>query len=310
MRAALLQAMARDPAGRFDTAQGFGNAIKNSVATLGGPASPAELARLLFSDFSDEMSSRDEILKAADDPNAAPISIGPSKPATPPPIPKREPQLAASGEMYQQTPPRSKTPTGNLEGVIIAQSTGSQTGKVALPDLANVLDLSEDVGADQWMAEGGTNLLASHRWKSLRNLILVLVGLGVVGVGVYMFFKMTAGDVNKKVVAAPPPDAAVMKKNTQPPPPDAPEVNKNDIIALSKFGFFTIDASAKTTIYVDNVRYGETPMQRLPLTPGPHKVKAVAKGKKPREFMITIIGGRDTEQETIDWDAPVKDAPK
>jgi hypothetical protein len=42
-------------------------------------------------------------------------------------------------------------------------------------------------------------------------------------------------------------------------------------------------------------------MQRLPLTPGPHKVKAVTKGKKAREFMITIIGGRDTELETIDW---------
>jgi len=80
MRAALLQAMARDPNGRFETAQAFGQAIKQSVATLGGPANQAELARLLFTDFSDEMSSRDEILKAADDPNAAPISIGPSVP--------------------------------------------------------------------------------------------------------------------------------------------------------------------------------------------------------------------------------------
>src|SRR4029078_4134005 len=75
MRAALLQAMARDPAGRFDTAQAFGNAIKNSVATLGGPASPADLSRLLASDFPDEMSSRDEILRAGHDPNAAPIAI-------------------------------------------------------------------------------------------------------------------------------------------------------------------------------------------------------------------------------------------
>jgi hypothetical protein len=100
-----------------------------------------------------------------------------------------------------------------------------------------------------------------------------------------MFFKMTSNSDDAKVVTAPPPDAAVVKKNVPPPPPDAPEVNKNDIIALSKFGFFTIDATAKTTIYVDNVRYGETPMQRLPLNPGPHKVKAVTKGKKAREFM-------------------------
>ncbi|HTL32375.1 MAG TPA: serine/threonine-protein kinase [Kofleriaceae bacterium] len=304
MRAALLQAMARDPAGRFDTAQGFGNAIKNSVATLGGPASPADLARLLFTDFGEEMSSRDEILKAADDPNAAPISIGPTKPKTPPPVPKRDPQLATSGEMHQQTPPRARTPTGNVEpGVIIAQSQGGQTGRVVLPDLANVLDLSEDVGADQWMAEGGTDLLSSHRWRSLRNLGLILVGLAVLGVGIYMFFKSTSSPEEKKVVVTQPIDAAVIKKH-DPPPIDAPDVNKNDIVALSKFGFYTVDASAKTTIYVDNVRYAETPIQRLPLTPGPHKIKAVTKGKKPREFMITILGGRDTEQELIDWEAP------
>ncbi|MGE0399390.1 MAG: serine/threonine protein kinase, partial [Kofleriaceae bacterium] len=45
MRAALIQAMARDPNGRFDTAQAFANAIRQSLATLGGPASPADLAR-------------------------------------------------------------------------------------------------------------------------------------------------------------------------------------------------------------------------------------------------------------------------
>jgi serine/threonine protein kinase len=62
MRAALLQAMARDPNGRFDTALAFANALRNSVATLGGPASPSDLARLLFTDFGDEMASRAEIL--------------------------------------------------------------------------------------------------------------------------------------------------------------------------------------------------------------------------------------------------------
>src|SRR5206468_8078907 len=103
MRAALVQAMARDPAGRFDTAQSFGNALKNSVATLGGPASPQELAKMLFTDFGDEMASRDEILKAADDPNAAPISIGPKATPTPAPKPPPIPQ-STSGEMSHSTP--------------------------------------------------------------------------------------------------------------------------------------------------------------------------------------------------------------
>ena len=91
MRAALLQAMARDPNGRFDTAQAFGNALRNAVSTLGGPASPADLARLLSDDFSEEMASRDEILKSADEP--APIAPPRATRPTPPP-PGRTPTCA------------------------------------------------------------------------------------------------------------------------------------------------------------------------------------------------------------------------
>src|SRR5206468_3252489 len=83
MRAALLQAMARDANGRFDTAQAFGNALRNAVATAGGPATPADLARLLIADFGDEMIARDEILKAADEP--APPR--PLRSTSPPPLP-------------------------------------------------------------------------------------------------------------------------------------------------------------------------------------------------------------------------------
>jgi serine/threonine protein kinase len=302
MRAALIQAMARDPAGRFDTAQGFGNAIKNSVATLGGPASPADLARLLFADFGDEMAARDEVLKAADDPNAAPISIGPAKPP-PPPVTSRAPQVAASGEMHQATPPSlsNRAPTGSLEAGAVPSMIvqPGQTGRVQVPDLANVLDLSENVGADSWMAEGGTDLLSSHRWKSLRNLVIILVALGAAGAGLFLLLTMKKGD-ERPLVAPPAADAAVPRV-VQETPPDAAEISREDIMAISKFGFFSIDATAKTTIYVDNVRYGETPMQRLPLPPGPHKVKAVTKGKKPKEWTITIMGGRDTDEGTITW---------
>jgi serine/threonine protein kinase len=299
MRAALVQAMARDPAGRFDTAQGFGNAIKNSVATLGGPASLQELARILFTDFGDEMAARDEILKAADDPNAAPVSIG-AHPKTPPPVPQRAAQLATSGEMSQTTPSRMRTPTGSQLGVpsMIVHSGG--TGKIELPDLGNVLDLSANVGQDQWMAEGGTDLLSSHRLKSLRNLLIAVIMIGAVAVGVWYLISKLGED--QPVVTQSPPDAAVKRTYVpDPPKPDATEISKDDIVALSKFGFSSITASKPTTIYVDNVRYGETPMVRLPLPPGPHKVKAVTKGKKPKEFVITIIGGRDTDEGTINW---------
>jgi serine/threonine protein kinase len=298
MRTALVQAMARDPNGRFETAQAFGQAIKQSVATLGGPASQAELARILFTDFGDEMSSRDEILKAADDPNAAPISIGP-KPATPPPLPKRpDPPPATSGEMFQATP-RARTPTG--EGIPSVMLSTPASSRVQAPNLDNVLDLSANVGADAWMADGGTDLLSAHRWKSLRNLGIAIAILVAAGVAIALVVSKMGGSEPTRVVQAPI-DAAVKKAVAPPVPIDAgDEINKDDIVALSKFGFFSITATAKTEIYVDEKYIGDTPLTRLPLKPGPHTVKAVGPHSKTKNVKITIVGGRDDDEGTITW---------
>jgi serine/threonine protein kinase len=303
MRAALLQAMARDPNGRFESAHAFGQAIKQSIATLGGPAPGAELARILFTDFGDEMSSRDEILKAADDPNAAPVSIGPSKPATPPPIPQRAaPQPAASGEMQGgSTPPRTPTAQLRLSGIPSVMVGTPASSKVQLPDLDTVLDLSEKAGADAWMAEGGTDLLSAHRWKSLRNAGIAIGVLIVLAVGVFFIGKL-GGSSETKHVVPPPVDAAVAKVVPPPTPIDAgDEISHDDIVALSKFGFFSITATAKTTIFVDDKYIGETPLTRLPLKPGPHTVKAVGPHGKNKKLSINVVGGRDDDEGTITW---------
>ena len=300
MRAALVQAMARDPAGRFDTAQAFGNAIRNSVATLGGPAAPADLARLLATDFPDEMSARDEILKAADDPNAAPISIGPTPPPAsratprPPPIP-----VATSGEM-QQSGSRGKLPSRTMDAVPSVM-VHSGSSKVQMPpDFAAVLDLSQNVGGDVWMAEGGTDLLAQHRWKSIRNFLIALGVLAVLGVGAVFlarFLGSGSSDSNHVVPPAPEDAAVHVVPKLQ---PDARD-ERDTIVACSKFGFFSIDADAKTDIYIDERPVGPTPMQRYPLKPGPHVVKAVGPHHKTQKFTIDIRGCEDTDNGTIEW---------
>jgi serine/threonine protein kinase len=298
MRAALIQAMARDPNGRFDTAQAFGNAIKNSVATLGGPASPQELARLLFNDFGDEMASRDEILKAADDPGAAPVSIT-VPPPRPPPIPIAQP--ATSGEMSQSSG-RAKAPTGPQTPVPSMIFNPPGTGKVQLVDLDQVLDLSADVGADAWMADGGTNLLAAHRWKSLRNAaiaIAIFTALIVAIVLVVQFLNSRAAQKTTAMAAAPL-DASI-RPTIKDIPVDADTKEHDDIIALSKFGFYSLTSNSKTTVFVDDKNIGETPLTRLPLKPGPHVVKAVGPKNKTKIIKITIIGGQDTDSGSVDW---------
>jgi serine/threonine-protein kinase len=77
LRSVIIQALARDPHGRFGTAKTFADAIRAAMAPMGGPATRSELARFLSSDFADELTARAEILAAANEaPSAAPTSIG------------------------------------------------------------------------------------------------------------------------------------------------------------------------------------------------------------------------------------------
>jgi serine/threonine protein kinase len=298
MRAALLQAMARDPIGRFDSAQSFGNAIRNSVSTLGGPATPQELAQLLTSDFGDEMTARDEILKAADDPNVSPVSVGVGPRKAPPPLPISA-LPARSGEMQQAA--RTRPPTGPHDTLgVPSMIVGPGTGKISVPDLGQVLDLSANVGADAWMADGGTNLLAAHRWKTLRNTLIAVGVFVVVAIGIIFVVNSGGGSEPVRHVAPPPADAAIKKPIVDDVPIDAPD-DRDQIIALSKYGFFSITATATSTVFVDDQRIGQTPLTRLPLKPGPHTVKVVGPKNKSKIIKVTIIGGRDEDQGTIDW---------
>jgi serine/threonine protein kinase len=300
MRAALLQAMARDPNGRFDTAMAFGNAIRNSVATLGGPAAPQDLSRLLSTDFAEEMAARDEILKAADEP--APIAPPrPARPTQPPPVSFGIPQ-AQSGELGELGGPRPRLGTGPIEAVpsmIVQAGSGRAFIPPPPPALPGVLDLTGNVLPDSWMADPSTDLLRHHRIKSVRNAAITLGTVSLVGVAMFLVVTRLGDSPSRPVVTATPPDAA---------PPDSmfdvtidAGESREEIRAKSRFGFFSITATAKTQIYIDNKQIGDTPLTQLPLQPGPHKVKAIGPHGKIKQFNITIYGGQDDDEGTITW---------
>ena len=328
MRAALRQAMARDPNGRFDTAMAFGNALRNSVATLGGAASPADLARLLASDFGDEMATRDEILRAADDPSSMPAMTTAQAPppppprppaATPPPLPVRagelshrprnpSQQLVSVPSMIVQsrtdlTPPPPATPflPGMPTTTPPPPPPATDAGLPPLPPLPEgVIDLSAHATPDTWMADPETDLLRGHRVKSVRNAAIALLVLGAV-IAVIVLVVNSGGSEREHAVTPPPPPPENIVRTPPAPPPDAPEMTKEDIIAVSRRGYFSINATAKTAIWIDGQLHGHTPMTRLPLEPGPHKVKAVGPRGKSKLLNITIYGGQDTDEGTIEW---------
>jgi len=305
MRAALIQAMARDPNGRFETAQAFAAAIRSSLATLGGPASQNDLARLLFTDFGDEMAARDEILKAADEPAPPPpppragqMQIQRAVP-TPPPLPP----AARSGElgMLRGKGPTIPVPEAGVPSMIVTSEGSSKVELLPVPPLPEgVIDLSANVPVDSWMANPDTNLLRAHRMKSVLTVVGALGILVVLGVGIFLFVQSSddSTKADDKIVTPAPIDAAVPK----PAVADAStNMSKDDILAISRFGYLTIKSNVKTTIYVDGKYIGETPMTRLPLPPGPKKIKAVGPKNKTKLINTTILGGQDTDEGTLIW---------
>ena len=306
MRTALIQAMARDPNGRFDTALAFANALRASVATVGGPASQNDLARLMFTDFGDEMAARDEILKAADEPAplAPPVrqTTPPPRP-TPPPLP---PMLPRSGELAQDTPAvaRQRQGTGPIEAVpSVMVHASSQRVELPPPVPAGVIDLSSNVPVDSWMANPDTDLLRSHRWRGLRNAAIIVGVLGLAAMGAFWFMSRSgnSGDGDDDVVTPHPVDAGVKQAENADAEVGPGGLTKDDIVAVSRFGYFSVEANQKTTIFIDGKNIGETPMSKLPLTPGPHKVKAVGPRNKVKTFDITIYGGQPLILEPITW---------
>jgi serine/threonine protein kinase len=302
MRAALMQAMARDPNGRFDSAQAFANAIRNSVATLGGPASPNDLARLLFTDFGDEMSARDEILKAADEPVTA---NQPALKATPPPVPieavKTQPiPVSRSGELGG----RAKTPSHQMSAVPSMIVHHGSAPLTLPPDEIPIPDLSSTVPVDTWMANPDTDLLRAHRWRGLRNLGIATVVIGALVVGAILLIGYLGDGKAPEVAQTNPsqsPDAAVAVA-----PADAARKrdsgpSKEDIVALSRFGFLTINANARTSIWIDGKHIGETPLLDYPILPGPHKIKAIGPRNKIKNFNIVIYATKYHDEGVINW---------
>jgi hypothetical protein len=238
------------------------------------------------------MASRDEILKAAEEP--APIAPPrPARPSRPPPLPPE----ARSGELGEQAR-RTRTGSGPLEAVP-SMIVHPGSSRVSAP-MAHVLDLSSNLLPDSWMVDPNTDLLRGHRLRSIRNAAIALGAVILVGVAIF-FAAVRTGDAGKRAATPPPvPDAAVQAAVD--PPVDAQVgPTREDIVALSRFGFFSITATAKTQIYVDNNKIGETPLTRLPLPPGPHKIKAIGPHGKIKQINITIYGGRDTDEGAITW---------
>jgi hypothetical protein len=66
-------------------------------------------------------------------------------------------------------------------------------------------------------------------------------------------------------------------------------------------GWYAIDSSPYATIFVDDRKIGDTPLDRIPLSAGAHRVRAVLTDGRQRSFAIDIAADRKTSSGTLTW---------
>lgn len=205
-------------------------------------------------------------------------------PTAPPPIPGAAAlplPAPADATPIPPGPPPPTTPAPALRAEPLPQMA------VTVAPLTSEHTLTTDINTDL--------LGARRRGFAIKATVIVIV-LAAVVAAIVMF---GGGRADEPRAAATPDAGAAVAAPVDAAPPDA--IDKADITAQAKFGYFSIDADAPTMIYIDGAEIGPTPLDRVTLKPGPHKVKAVGPKKKKKQFEITIYGGQDTNWGVITW---------
>jgi serine/threonine-protein kinase len=99
---------------------------------------------------------------------------------------------------------------------------------------------------------------------------------------------------------APAPAVAVAPVKTPPPPPrhvSAPRPKP----PVGPPGFVSIDSKPYATIFVDGRNVGETPVFKLQLTPGKHRVRAVSSAGGEQSFTLSVESGKESPPKRLVW---------
>jgi serine/threonine-protein kinase len=104
------------------------------------------------------------------------------------------------------------------------------------------------------------------------------------------------------VIGEPDPVPAPPQRPRPPRRPKKPVARNVPVDAgVAEPGFYSVDSKPYATIYVDDKSYGATPLFKVPLPPGKHRVRAVRADGKSQRLSITIQPGKLFSSGTLSW---------
>ena len=291
--AVIAKALSRNREDRYPTARALGEALAQSVASIGGAYTAAAISEEIERAFAVRLADQRALIRIAREGGALSLDddLGP--------------QIGHGTEMMT-TPISMLSSRGNVTEA--GPSSLSAPAPPAFPvQRAPSLPMAP---------------VESRRWPLILLVLLVLGG----GAAAAFFYtrteqkpqvesapvRMTTITIDAAVVvdaapvaveidaavavADPPPDAARVTRTHKPPPPPPPPKPSGPP------GFITIDSTpVYAVIYIDGKNKGETPLVKILVPPGKHTVKAVSPSGSVKTFTINIESGKVAPTRRIEW---------
>ena len=177
------------------------------------------------------------------------------------------------------------------------------------PDLANVSTCPRTSAPIRGWRSAAPNLLARTAGRALRNLGIALARARRRRRRCVLHARQQDRSARPKPSRIHPADAAVAKQSGAPTPLDAgDDIDQDDIVALSRFGFFSIDASGED----DDLHRRQVHRRDADDAPAAAARPAQGQGGRPKGKQQAArhhdIGGRDTTRarspgDVVDGDA-------
>jgi len=283
LSAVIRQAMSRDRRERHRSARALGTAIADACADLGGVLPAAEIGDRVRAVFANALEEQREQYRRAvkgERPSPAATGDGPglfdrqtasfSPAATPPASPTGPtvPDGPAAARAAAEVAPEPRGHGPLLVGVLATLVVAAIAIAFALHrrGASDAPDAGAAHASQSTPADGGSASPA-------------------VGERLDAAATFAAGGADAGQVAAGPPDAATSRP----------------VAGKKKPGFFSVDSTPYATIYLDGHRLGITPLIRVRVPAGRHRVRAVIESGREQKFEITVLPGKPTPPKQLYW---------
>ncbi|HUS66267.1 MAG TPA: serine/threonine-protein kinase [Kofleriaceae bacterium] len=334
------RAVARDRDDRFSSARALGRAVTDAMSRRGGVMSPAELADWLRERFEPDLEERRarvaQAIAASGEPvraqdlTPAPVRLetgvvlgGGTVTLTPPSDEVWSESSSPTGEPLARPlplppPPPEPLPEPEIEperedDVILAVPTLPR--EVAAP--------ARERRPRRWVMPvgmGAAALVAVAVWSALVSAAGAPSAAGPAVTAPVAAAPVAAAPMPpqprvREVVLSPDPDVAraipqapeeVMtfaptRAEPAPAPAPAPVHEREKKLVVAERGFLTVDSMPYATIYDGKQKLGVTPLWRVALPAGPHKLVAVTADGRRQTLKVTIDPGKEARRRRLEW---------